>query len=84
MHSSGKTLKQCTMATNKQNANQISGTIKKWKDEDIIIKLYKALARPKLEHYTQSWCTQLKINQEVLEKVQAKCLGKGFQPQDCK
>ena len=54
-------------------ANQILGMIKrniKWKDKNIITKLYKALVRPKLEYCIQSWCLQLKKDQEVLEKVQ--------------
>ena len=69
VHSNGKTLEQCTMAANK--ANQILGMIKKnikWKDETIIIKLYKASVRPKLELCIQAWCPQLKKDQEVLEK----------------
>ena len=42
----------------------------KWKDKNIITKLYKALVRPKLEYCIQAWCPQLKKDQEVLEKVQ--------------
>ena len=71
IHSNGKTSEQCTMAANK--ANQILGMIKrniKWKDKNIITKLYKALVRPKLEYCVQAWCPQLKKDQEVLEKVQ--------------
>ena len=61
VNSSGKTSEQCTMAANK--ANQILGMIKrniKWKDKNIITKLYKALVRPKLEYCVQAWCPQLK------------------------
>ena len=71
VHSYGKTSEQCTMAANK--ANQILGMIKrniKWKDKNVITKLYKALVRPKLEYCIQAWCPQLKKDQEVLEKVQ--------------
>ena len=71
VHSSGKTSEQCNMAASK--ANQILGMIKrniKWKDKNSIIKLYKALVRPKLEYCIQAWCPQLKKDQEVLEKVQ--------------
>ena len=42
----------------------------KWKDKNIITKLYKALVRPKLEYCVQAWCPQLIKDQEVLEKVQ--------------
>ena len=61
VHSNGKTSEQCTMAANK--ANQILGMIKrniKWKDKNVITKLYKALVRPKLEYCVQAWCPQLK------------------------
>ena len=55
VHSNGKTSEQCTMAANK--ANQILGMIKrniKWKDKNVITKLYKALVRPKLEYCVTS------------------------------
>ena len=44
VHSNGRTSEQCNIAANK--ANQILGMIKrkiKWKDKNIITKLYKAL-----------------------------------------
>ena len=47
-------------------ANQILGMIKRninWKDKNSIIKLYKALVRPKLEYCEQAWCPQLKKDQ---------------------
>ena len=70
------------MAANK--ANQILGMIKrniKWKDKNVITKLYKALVRPKLEYCVQAWCPQLKKDQEVLEKVQQRAtkMIEGFQ-----
>ena len=71
MHSSGKSSEQCNIAASK--ANQMLGKIKrniKWKDKNTIIKLYKALVRPKLEYSVQTWCPQLKKDQEVLENVQ--------------
>ena len=71
VHSNGKMSEQCTMSAKK--ANQILGMIKrnmKWKDKNIITKLYKVLVRPKLEYCVQAWCPQLKKDQEVLEKVQ--------------
>lgn len=65
----GKTSEQCLAAAKK--GNSVLGMIKrniKWKDKDTIIRLYKALVRPKLEYCVQAWCPYLKKDIEVLEK----------------
>ena len=37
-----------------------------------MIKLYKALVRPKLEYCVQAWCPYLKRDIDKLEKVEAR------------
>src|SRR5688572_32692297 len=40
--------------------------------QDIMVRLYKALVRPKLEYSVQAWCPYLKKDVDKLEKVQAR------------
>jgi ribonuclease P/MRP protein subunit RPP40 len=71
MDSSGKSTEQCIMAVKK--ANTILGMIKRniiFKSKDVIVRLYKALVRPKLEYCIQAWCPYLKKDINILEKVQ--------------
>ena len=56
-------------------ANSVLGMIKRTitcKRKDIIVKLYKALVRPKLEYCVQAWRPYLKKDIAKLEKVQAR------------
>ena len=48
---------------------QIKRTIKH-KTKDVIVRLYKALVRPKLEYCVQAWSPYLKKDKDKLEKVQ--------------
>jgi ribonucleases P/MRP protein subunit RPP40 len=69
--SSGKSSEQCRVAAS--SANRLLGFIKrniKFKSKDIVIRLYKALVRPKLEYCVQAWCPYLKKDIAVLERVQ--------------
>lgn len=69
--SSGKSTEQCIMAVKK--ANTVLGMIKRniiYKSKDVIMKLYKALVRPKLEYCIQAWCPYLKKDISILERVQ--------------
>jgi len=64
---------QCNKAAN--SANAIIGMIKRTvtcRRKDIMVRLYKALVRPKLEYCVQAWCPYLKKDINKLEKVQAR------------
>jgi len=66
-----KKTEQCNLAANK--ANQILGMIKrniKNKSKNIIISLYKALVRPRLEYCIQAWNPNLAKDITLLERVQ--------------
>lgn len=71
MDSSGKSTEQCIMAVKKANA--VLGMIRRnihFKSKDVIVRLYKALVRPKLEYCIQAWCPYLKKDIDILERVQ--------------
>lgn len=71
MDSSGKSTEQCIIAVKKANA--MLGMIKrniKFKSKSVIVRLYKALVRPKLEYCIQAWCPYLKKDIDILERVQ--------------
>ena len=51
-----KTSAQCTIAVNK--ANQVLGMIRrntKWTNQEVIVRLYRALVRPRIEYCVQAW-----------------------------
>ena len=59
------------------SANAVIGMIKRTitcRRKDIMVRLYKALVRPKLEYCVQAWCPYLKKDIEKLEKVQARAI----------
>lgn len=62
---------QCNSAVSKANATL--GMIKRTitcKKKNIILKLYKALVRPKLEYCVQAWRPYLKKDIDKIEKIQ--------------
>ena len=64
---------QCNKAAN--SANAIIGMIRRTvtcRRKDIMVRLYKALVRPKLEYCVQAWCPYLKKDSNKLERVQAR------------
>jgi ribonuclease P/MRP protein subunit RPP40 len=68
---SGKSSEQCIMAVKK--ANCMLGMIKrniKFKDKNVIVKLYKSLVRPRLEYCVQAWSPYLKKDIDMIERVQ--------------
>src|SRR6218665_1632722 len=71
MHRSVKPSRQCAEASKK--ANSTLGMIRRTivtRDKDTILRLYKSLVRPQLEHCIQVWSPYLKQDMEKLEKVQ--------------
>jgi hypothetical protein len=78
---------QCSVAV--KSANRILGLIKRTinsRSKEIIIKLYKALVRPKLEYCVQAWRPFLRKNIDSLERVQkratkmvSECRGKNYE-----
>ena len=68
--SSLKFSEQCSIAV--KNANSTLGLIRRTincKSQRIIMKLYKALVRPKLEYCIQAWRPYLKKDIDNLENV---------------
>ena len=78
---------QCNTAV--KSANRTLGFIKrtfKSRNKDIIVKLYKALVRPKLEYCVQAWRPFLRKDLDSMERVQrratrmiAECKGLSYE-----
>jgi ribonucleases P/MRP protein subunit RPP40 len=68
---SGKPSEQCVAAVKK--ANVVLGMIKRniyFKSKDVIVRLYKALVRPRLEFCIQAWSPYLRKDIDLIERVQ--------------
>ena len=68
-----KSSNQCPKAFNK--ANKMLGMIHKtikYKNPEIMVRLYKTLVRPHLEYCTAAWSPHYSKDKELLEKVQHK------------
>lgn len=71
MDSSLKFSEQCSVAV--KSANRTLGLIKrtiKSRGKNVLVRLYKALVRPKLEYCVQSWRPFLRKDIDSLERVQ--------------
>src|SRR6218665_2359050 len=68
MHRSAKPSRQCAEAS--KEANSTLGMIRRTRDKDTILRLYKSLVRQQLEYCIQVWSPYLKQDVEKLEKVQ--------------
>ena len=71
IHQNGKSSAQCSVAAMK--ANQVLGMIKrniKWKNMGVMVRLYKALVRPRIEYCVQAWNPNLEKDKILLERVQ--------------
>ena len=85
MDSSGKPSLQCIKAV--KNANVILGMIKRnivFRSKLVVIKLYKALVRLRLEYCVQAWSPYVKKEIMMLERVQRRAtrLIEGFKKHD--
>ena len=66
---------QCNEAI--KSANRTLGMIKRnitYKSKEVIVRLYKALVRPKLEYCVQAWRPYLRKDIDNLEKVQHRAI----------
>jgi len=66
-----KTAKQCGQAY--ARANKMLGLLKrtiKYRDEDVMLRMYKALVRPHVEYCTPVWSPHCIRDRQLIEKVQ--------------
>ena len=71
MNANMKVSEQCRIAASK--GNQVLGMIRRnitYKENSLIIPLYKAIVRPHLEYCIQAWNPYLRKDVDMLEKIQ--------------
>ena len=71
MNANMKVSEQCRIAASK--GNQVLGMIRRnitYKENNLIVPLYKAIVRPHLEYCIQAWSPYLRKDIDMLEKIQ--------------
>ena len=71
MNANMKVSEQCRIAASK--GNQVLGMIRRnvtYKENSLIVPLYKAIVRPHLEYCIQAWSPYLRKDIDMLEKIQ--------------
>ena len=71
MNANMKVSEQCIIAASK--GNQVLGMIRRnitYKDNSLIVPLYKAIVRPHLEYCIQAWSPYLRKDIDMFEKIQ--------------
>ena len=71
MNANTKVSEPCRIAASK--GNQVLGMIRRnitYKDNSLIVPLYKAIVRPHLEYCIQAWSPYLRKDIDMLEKIQ--------------
>ena len=62
---------QCILAARKANTVlEMNKRNMHFKSKNVIVRLYKALVRPRLEFCVQSWCPYLRKDITMIERVQ--------------
>ena len=75
MNANMKVSEQCRIAAS--NGNQVLGMIRMnitYKENSLIIPLYKAIVRPHLEYCIQAWNPHLRKDVDMLEKYRGEQL----------
>ena len=73
MNANMKVSEQCRIAASK--GNQVLGMIRRnitYKENNLIVPLYKAIVRPHLEYCIQAWSPYLRKDIDMLEKIQTR------------
>ena len=71
MNANKKVSEQCRIAASK--GNQVLGMIRRnliFKENSLIVPMYKALVRRHLEYFIQAWSPYLRKDIDMLEKIQ--------------
>ena len=71
MNANMKVSEQCRIAASK--GNHVHGMIRRnitYKENSLIVPLYKAIVRPHLEYCIQAWNPHLRKDLDMLEKIQ--------------
>ncbi len=75
MNANMKVSEQCRIAASK--GNQVLGMIQRnvtYKENNLIVPLYKAIVRPHLEYCIQAWSPYIRKVINMLEKIQRRAI----------